>query len=105
MEEIEDFYTQLAKEHEINRRNYLEEQKMRRINAEPFYTDFICWCNAFNHGEGQNDAKIFAKFLKEENIELNFWQKKHLAEKYFGYFYAWNGLEEKWEILKKEKEK
>lgn len=78
----------------------LWEQNRKKQNGEYIYVNFCVWCNAYNDGNGKNDAKLFAKFLKQENIELTFWQRKHLAEKYFGYKYEYDYAKGEWEIKK-----
>lgn len=84
--------TRLLKEH--------YKHKHEQINGEDIYIEFKVWCNAYNSGNGKNNAKLFAKFLKEQEIELNFWQKKYLAEKYFGYKYNFDRKKSDWEIKK-----
>lgn len=71
-----------------------------QVNGEYIYVNFCVWCNAFNNCKGKTDAKLFAKFLNNENIELTFWQRKHLAEKYFGYKYEYKHDKGEWEITK-----
>lgn len=76
----------------------LWEQNRKKANGEYIYVNFCVWCNAFNSGNGKKDAKLFAKFLKQENIELTFWQRKHLAEKHFGYKYEYKHNKGDWEV-------
>lgn len=76
------------------------EYQRKQSNGEYIYVNFCVWCNAFKDSKGKNDAKLFAKFLKQENIELTFWQRKHLAEKYFGYKYEYDYEKKDWEIKK-----
>lgn len=71
------------------------------ITGKNVYGCFCVWCNAFNKGEGKTDPSVFKKFLNEQNIELTFWQKKHLSEDYFGYEYFWDNKAERWLIKKK----
>ena len=78
----------------------LWEQNRKKANGEYIYVNFCVWCNAFNNCKGKNDAKLFAKFLKKEKIELTFWQRKYLAEKYFGYKYEYDYEKKDWEIKK-----
>lgn len=94
-------YEQRLKEIKIKE---LEQRHFQHLanqaNGEYIYVNFCVWCNAFNNCKGKNDAKLFAKFLKQENIELTFWQRKHLAEKYFGYKYEYKNDKGEWEITK-----
>lgn len=83
----------------LQKEKYEDEQNNR--NGEYEYTMFKCWCWAFNNGKGQNDAKVFAKYLKSEKKELSFNAKKHLAEKYFGYEYELDTEKYEWVIKKK----
>ena len=84
---------------ERNRREWWEHH-CKQVRGEYIYVNFCVWCNAFNNSNGKNDAKLFAKFLNQENIELTFWQRKHLAEKYFGYKYEYKYDKGDWEITK-----
>lgn len=74
--------------------------KNRAIYGEDVYVRFVTWCYAFKGEKAVKDPKMFSQFLKEEKIQLNFWQKKYLAENYFGFSYNWNMKESKWEISK-----
>lgn len=99
---MEDFEEQIREMVEIRKDKEAKENEVAKTRGEYEYTKFKCWCNAFKNGKGQNSARVFAEFLKEENIELTFWQKKAIAEKYFGYKYTYNYQEDTWDT-KKEK--
>lgn len=77
------------------------ERLWNESTGENIYTDFKAWCNAYNGGKGKFDAYVFAEFLKAQNINIGFWQRKYLAEKYFGYQFEFTGND--W-IIKKEKD-
>ena len=94
------FEEQILQMQDERHRNEWWEGKRRVERGESIYVKFCVWCNAFNYGNGKKDAKLFAKFLKQENIELTFWQRKHLAEKYFGYKYEYDYAKNDWEIKK-----
>ena len=95
------FEQMIAEEYEIRIKKEREEKLMRALKGEDQYTDFCLWCNAFNKGQGKNDLKTFKRYLKETNSTINFWQGKHLAEKYFGFEYNWDNDTRKWIISKK----
>ena len=82
-------------------RNELLEQERKKRNGEYIYVNFCVWCNIYANKETKKDPKSFAEWLKQENIELTFWQRKHLAEKYFGYKYEYDYAKNDWEIKKK----
>lgn len=94
------FEEQILQMQDERHRNEWWEGKRRVERGESIYVKFCVWCNAFNYGNGKKDAKLFAKFLKQENIELTFWQRKHLAEKYFGYKYEYDYEKKDWEVKK-----
>lgn len=73
----------------------------KESTGENIYIEFKAWCNAYKKGEGKNNPYIFAEFLKENNINLGFWQKKCIAKKYFGYDFEYNYDKKVWEITKK----
>lgn len=72
----------------------------RNLSGKNDYTMFRIWCDAYYSREKVKDVKLFGKYLKEEGIELTFWQLKYLAEKYFGYKYKYDVKTEKWTIEK-----
>lgn len=99
-ETFEEIAEQIQKEKAIENHNRAFN---RKVTGEEQYVLFCAWCNAFNYGEGKNDPKVFKQYLKEENIELNFWQKKYLSEKYFNYEYKWDNDNGCWLSRKKAK--
>ena len=98
--ENQTFEEQLRIEHNNSIQRESWERHFKQVRGEYIYVNFCVWCNAFNNGNGKTDAKLFARFLKEQEIELNFWQRKHLAEKYFGYKYKFDRKKSDWEITK-----
>lgn len=98
---MEDFETQIREMVEIRHQKERQEALTNEKSGENEYTKFKCWCNAFKNGKGQNDARVFAEYLKEEGKELEFNQKKYLAEKYFGYKYEYNYETHEWETHKR----
>ena len=68
--------------------------------VEGIYVRFCAWCNAEGKVELKKNARAFAEWLKSNDIELDFWQRKAIAETHFGYRYEWNGKE--WKITKGE---
>ena len=73
----------------------------KTINGDKVYTEFCIWCNVFNKSKGKNDPETFGRFLKEQHIEINFWQKKHIAEKHFNWVYKFDYQKNKWNIKRK----
>ena len=99
---IEKSFEELAADiHKQNEEQNFYKSLKRKLTGENIYGVFCAWCNAFNKGQGKNDNTVFKKFLDEENVELTFWQKKHLAENHFGYEYNWDRNLNKWIIKKK----
>lgn len=98
---MDNFYQQANEEHEIKVRNEQLIKQDKENTGHNIYTMFCIWCNAFNKGQGKNDPKVFGKFLKEEKIELNFWQKKNIAEKHFNWIYDFDTKNNKWNIKRK----
>lgn len=96
-----DFYEIATEEHKIRQREEEYSNLKWKVSGEGEYARFCLWCNAFNKGQGKSNSEIFAKYLKEENIKLTFWQKKYLAEKYFGFEYDFDYFTRKWKVTKK----
>ena len=80
-----------------------EKHLKKEQNGEHVYLNFWLWCQGYNEGTGTTDSKLFKEYLAKTNTELNFWQKKYIAEKYFNYVYEWNTIESKW-IIKRIKQ-
>lgn len=55
----------------------------REHNGENIYIDFVAWCYAYEKDE--NNANVFADYLRRNNITLDDKQRYYLAKKYFGY--------------------
>ena len=66
--------------------------------GEGIYARFCAWCNGEGKMELKKNARAFAEWLKDSGIELDFWQRKEIAENHFGFAYEWNGSE--WKIRK-----
>ena len=101
---MDEFEKQIKEMVKIRNAEEARANEEAKRNGEYEYTKFCCWCNAFRTMADQTNPKAFADFLKEENIELTFWQKKAIAEKYFGYEYTLNYETNEWEIKKKKGE-
>jgi hypothetical protein len=85
----------LAKKHENDERARACEIV---ASGENIYWQFRAWCNAYKNGEGKNDARVFAEFIKENSITLNWYQRKCIAEKHFGYVFTYNYDKGDWDI-------
>lgn len=90
----------LLKAHQDRVDRERQEYETRERNGENIYLDFCIWCNAFKEMKGKNSDTTFAEYLKKENITLSFWQRKHIAEQYFGYQFTFDSNAKKWNICK-----
>lgn len=78
------------------------ERRRREFTGENIYTLFWVWCNTQKDSvELRQTPEVFGEWLKRENITLTFWQRKHIAEKYFGYEFKWNEKTNKWDKQRK----
>lgn len=98
MSDNQTFEQSIAQCNEIRNRDWWKEHNKSKLNGEYIYSEFSLWCKAYN--EDRANAYAFAKFLKEQGIELTFGQRKYLAEKYFGYKYEYDYDKKDWEIKK-----
>lgn len=96
----EDFDTQIRQMQRERQREEYWRSVHNRVTGESIYTMYKCWCMGYRNGEDKTNAKVFGQYLKEHNIELTFWQRKYLAEKYFGYQYVWNAEKKDWDKKK-----
>jgi hypothetical protein len=81
-----------------------EEQDRKRAilaQGDNIYWAFRVWCNAYKDGKGKNSAKVFTEYIKANSIVLNWYQRKCIAEKYFGYVFTYNYEKEDWYIEKR----
>lgn len=104
MDDLDRFYSILREMRNERVERERRERETRQALGEDVYTLFWVWCQAKRHGQDTDNDKVFSQYLKDNNIELSFWQKKYLAEKYFGYRYEWNNEQQKWYIGKVPKE-
>jgi len=95
------FYELAREEHKIRikNENIMKENKIN--NGEYIYIDYCLWCNAFNNGKFKEDYKKFIEYIKDNNIQVNFWQFKKISEKYFNFFYKYDSANKKWNIKRK----
>lgn len=96
----EDFDTLIRQIRQERCREEYWQSVCNKVSGEDIYTMYKCWCNGWRNGQDKTNAKVFGEYLKEKGIELTFWQRKHLAEKYFGYKYVYDYKKKNWEIIK-----
>ena len=100
MDDLDRFYSILRDMRNERVERERRERETSKALGEDVYTLFWVWCQAKRHGQDTDNDKVFSQYIKENNIELSFWQKKYLAEKYFGYRYEWQQDKQKWLITK-----
>ncbi len=80
-----DLESKLAHKERVTEQKLSWEQ--REVLGENIYTDFCVWCNGYADEKAKTDAKVFARFLKENKVKINERQRQHIAKMYFGYVY------------------
>lgn len=85
---FDDLQKIIHKENLLNRKHDYEQAEN---NGENAFIEFKLFCNAF--GKQQNQANFIEW---EKKNPLNFWQKKHLFQKYFNYVFEYDHDKEKW---------
>lgn len=103
MDELDRFYKELRAEHEWRVNQEWHKRNERQALGEDIYTTFWVWCQSKWHGKFTTNIRLFDKYCKDNKIELTFWQRKHLAEKYFGYKYEYDHNKQKWKITRAQK--
>lgn len=96
----EDFDTQIRRMQNARHRERYLQSVQKELNGENIYTRYKFWCSVYHEEGDETNATVFSEYLREYNIELTFWQRKYLAEKYFGYSFKWNNSEQDWDIIK-----
>lgn len=97
----EEVYELLREIHDERVARERAEYRERERNGENIYIWFCAWCNCHPNGEAMKvSAEWFGKYLKQEGIELNFWQRKAIAERHFGYEFEWDSDTKEWNIRK-----
>ena len=93
-----DFY-EIAKECYNDR---IREEKFMAYDmknkAQTEYAMFCCWCRAFRNSNFTE--KNFKEYQRVENVKLDFWTKKEIAEQYFGYKFEFDNNSHKWKLCK-----
>jgi hypothetical protein len=95
-----DFDTEIRK---AQKERQLEEYYRLKHNEKQgvyIYTMYCVWCNAYNNGEGKRDWRTFARYIKENNIAVGWWQRKTIEEKYFGREFLFDYETGKWYVKK-----
>ena len=103
MNNLETFESQIEIEHKERVRKDNIKHKLMDIRGENIYIGFCVWCNCqgdTNH-KLRGSAKVFANWLKNKKIVLSEYQRRYIANKYFGWEFYWNEKESKWESKKK----
>ena len=67
--------------------------------ANQEYAKFCVWCRAFRNGDFSE--KNFKEYKKEENVSINFWIKKRIAELFYDYEFEFDRNTMKWKSHKK----
>lgn len=94
------FENEIRIEHEERVRKENWDRKLREIRGDNIYTDFCIDCRCRGVAEKRKSEIEFANWLKAKNINLNFWQRKHIAETYFGYNFVFEHTKKTWKIEK-----
>lgn len=94
------FIEELQQVHNERVKNEMRDYHLKEIKGENIYINYGVWCYSKGKPQDKKNASVFASWLKSENITLTFLQKKHLAEKYFGYVFNYNENTNKWESKK-----
>ena len=76
------------------------ERRLKEVRGEYIYTDFCVWLHCQGQAELRNNEKAFADWLKRENRTLTEYQRRWIAEKYFGWQVTWNKQKNEWESRK-----
>lgn len=98
MDDLDKFYTVLKEMRNQRTAREQRERNNRKVLGEDIYTLFWVWCQAADRGKDIANTALFGQYLKDNKIELTFWQRKHLAEKYFGCRYEWDKSKGKWRV-------
>lgn len=70
-------------------------ERRRQVRAADYqgnfiYTMFSFWCDIHKGGKEKDNPKVFAEYLKCENISLTPRQRIYIAKRYFGYNFTYN---------------
>ena len=87
----------LREENERRLKKQYWERQHRKIRGEDIYSLYCVWCNGFANEKAKTNARVFAKWLKNEKIELTQFQRKWLLENRFGFTLVWNEEKNDWE--------
>lgn len=68
------------------------------IRGDNIYTDFKVWCNSQGLSHLKTNEGAFSDWLKQNNIVLTDYQRRYIAENYFGYTVTWNYENNRWEF-------
>ena len=95
---MDDFNKQIQQIRNERARRNNEIWKDKEEKGEDVYLDYKIWCNTKARIDWKNNADVFGQWLKDNNISLTFYQRRYLAEKYFGARFTYDSNNQKWEI-------
>ena len=76
-------------------------RRLKEVRGEYIYLDFCVWCNCQgDDGKLRASERAFAEWLKRENRTLTEYQRRWIAENYFGWQFTWNEEKKEWESKK-----
>lgn len=103
-----DFYMLAKKVNEERINDKYNQRKNLNYIAEIEYSKFCIWCRAYKNSEFTEEN--FKKYQEENNIKINFWVKKRIAELFFDYEFIFVNeksknnnkvlINQKWEYIK-----
>ena len=94
------FEEQILIEHNSRMQRESWERHCKQVRGEYIYLDFCVWCNCYAEQETKQNEKAFAEWLKRENRTLTEYQRRWIAENYFGWQFTWNKQKNEWESKK-----
>ena len=95
-----DFETQLTQMAENRKNKEQEFYNSKDGKLHLLEVDFKCWC----HGKGKFNnltEEDFKEYKKEFSIMLDFFLEMLVYEKWFGYVFEYDSINEKWKTIEK----
>lgn len=95
MEELT-FIQQAVIENRCRNAKWNYRQFQRDIRGENIYLEYCLYCNCLGRVDLKKSANYFGKWLYDNKIELTEYQRRYIANTFFGYNFVWDNETQSW---------
>lgn len=94
---VNDFYKLALQTYKERKKQEMWKDLDLDNQARREYAKFCVWSRGYNNSDFSE--KSFKRYQREENLQLNFWLKKRIAEMFYGYKFEFNYETHEWKRI------